>query len=112
MLRHAHCVKHAAPPPHSRDEVARRLKLTRKALGLRTTDVARATGIANNTWSQYEKARRYPELAQILRFVERFSIPLDWIYRGVLLGLPTDLAKRIIEIEADPEKAAKDGDEA
>jgi transcriptional regulator with XRE-family HTH domain len=95
-------------PPHSRIEIGRRLKATRQALGLRTRDVHRATGIAESTWSQYENGRRFPDLLQILPFAERFGISLDWIYRGIITAVPYEIAQRVLDAqlsapEADPD---------
>lgn len=97
-------------PPHSRSEIGRRLKATRQALGLRTRDIHRATGIAESTWSQYENGRRFPDLMQMLPFADRFGIPLDWIYRGIIAAVPYEIAQRILDSQpATAEAAAGDG---
>jgi transcriptional regulator with XRE-family HTH domain len=88
------------PPPHSRPEIGRRLQMTRQALGLRARDVSRATGIGESTWSQYEHGHRFPDLLQILPFAERFAIPLDWIYRGIIAAVPFELAQRILDLQS------------
>lgn len=82
---------------HSRNEIGRRLKATRQALGLRARDIHRATGIGESAWSQYENGRRFPDLMQMLPFAERFGVPLDWIYRGILTAVPFELAQSILE---------------
>lgn len=97
-------------PPHSRAEIGRRLKATRQALGLRARDIHRATGIGESTWSQYENGRRFPDLMQMLPFAERFGIPLDWIYRGIVAALPYEIAQRILDGQpASSEQAAGSG---
>jgi transcriptional regulator with XRE-family HTH domain len=75
---------------------------------LRTRDVHRATGIAESTWSQYENGHRFPDLMQMLPFAERFGIPLDWIYRGIIAAVPYEIAQRVLDARPDspePEEA-------
>ncbi|MCW2245202.1 transcriptional regulator with XRE-family HTH domain [Azospirillum fermentarium] len=83
-------------PPHAREEIGRRLKATRLALGLRARDIHRATGIGESAWSQYENGRRFPDLLQILPFADRFGVSLDWIYRGIPTALPFELAQNTL----------------
>lgn len=91
---------------HSRSEIGRRLKATRQALGLRARDIHRATGIGESTWSQYENGRRFPDLLQMLPFADRFGVPLDWIYRGILTAVPFELAQGILEQMNSPTATA------
>ncbi|NYZ16922.1 helix-turn-helix transcriptional regulator [Azospirillum sp. RWY-5-1] len=97
---------HPPPPPHSRSEIGRRLKATRLALGLRARDLHHATGIGESAWSQYENGRRFPDLMQMLPFADRFGVPLDWIYRGIIGAVPFDLAQRILAQLGTPADAA------
>lgn len=109
-LRHPSGVTQSPLPPHSRSEIGRRLKATRQALGLRTRDIHRATGIAESTWSQYENGRRFPDLMQMLPFADRFGIPLDWIYRGIIAAVPYEIAQRILDSQpVTVEATADDG---
>ncbi|CAO3425548.1 helix-turn-helix domain-containing protein [Azospirillum doebereinerae] len=107
-----------SPLAHSRSEIGRRLKATRQALGLRARDIHRATGIGESAWSQYENGRRFPDLMQMLPFADRFGVPLDWIYRGLIAAVPFELAQAILErlaqtaVKADEEDAAPEGEEA
>lgn len=96
-------------PPHSRIEIGRRLKATRQALGLRTRDIHRATGIAESTWSQYENGHRFPDLMQMLPFADRFGIPLDWIYRGIISAVPYEIAQRVLDTQLPPPNPDSDG---
>jgi transcriptional regulator with XRE-family HTH domain len=108
-LRHSPGVTQSPLPPHSRIEIGRRLKATRQALGLRARDIHRATGIGESTWSQYENGRRFPDLMQMLPFADRFGIPLDWIYRGIVAAVPYEIAQRILEAQpSSSEPADKD----
>lgn len=99
-----------SPLAHSRSEIGRRLKATRQALGLRARDIHRATGIGESAWSQYENGRRFPDLMQMLPFADRFGVPLDWIYRGLITAVPFELAQGILErLDRTPTKADEDG---
>jgi transcriptional regulator with XRE-family HTH domain len=100
MPRHSSDVTQRPPLPHSREEIGRRLKATRQALGLRARDIHRATGITESAWSQYEKGRRFPNLIQILPFADRFGIPLDWIYRGIVAAVPYEIAQHILDAQS------------
>lgn len=90
-------------PPHHRAEIARRLRATRLALGLRPTQLCEATGIGTSTYSQWEAGLRMPDVLQILPICERFGLTLDWIYRAQISGLTYDLASKIqAELAKDP----------
>lgn len=90
-------------PPHHRDEIARRLRATRLALGLRPSELCQATGIGTSTYSQWEAGLRMPDVLQILPICERFGLTLDWIYRAQISGLAYDLAVKIqAELANDP----------
>lgn len=82
-------------PPTSPQSIARRLKLTREALGLNQTQFCTAGGIAPNTYNQWERARGRPELDGAAQLCEAHGLTLDWIYRGVSEGLPDWLASKL-----------------
>ena len=84
-----------AANPRSLVAIGERLRLTRQALGLRQAALCRRTGIAPNTYNQWEKATIRPSLDQALRLVDEFGLTLDWIYLGATAALPAELAARI-----------------
>jgi hypothetical protein len=77
------------------ESIAKRLQMTRDALELIDADICRGIGVKPNRWSQYVTgARRITvEVADLL--CDRYSLTLDWIYRGNPAGLPSSLAKRL-----------------
>jgi transcriptional regulator with XRE-family HTH domain len=77
------------------DEIAKRLRLTREALGLSPAELCRMTGIKPNTYSNWEGGTARVGLgeAKVLRRVLGYS--LDWIYEGDRSGLPLKLASAI-----------------
>ena len=83
------------PPVHHRSEIARRLRATRLALGLKPSALCEATGIGTSTYSQWEAALRFPDVVQMIALCDRFALTLDWIYRGQIGGLSYDLATRV-----------------
>ena len=87
--------RRASGPPTSPQSIARRLRLTREALGLNQTQFCTAGGIAPNTYNQWERARSRPELDGAAQLCEAHGLTLDWIYRGVSEGLPDWLASKL-----------------
>lgn len=84
-----------AENPTSLEAIAHRLKLTRAALGLNQTQFCGLAGIARNTYNQWEKGVSRPELDKALALCEAHNLTLDWVYRGVIGGLPYELASKI-----------------
>ena len=85
------------PPDASVDAIAHRLRVTREALGLTQTELCRRTGIATNTYNQWEMGRGRPDLDQAMKLCNAFRYTLDWIYRGDSAGLPGNLALKLID---------------
>jgi transcriptional regulator with XRE-family HTH domain len=92
------------PPPSppaaevfSRQAIAQRLIATREALGISQAELCRRAGIATNTYNQWERAIIRPSLDHAVRLVQAFGLTLDWIYLGVLSGIPHRLAVKITQ---------------
>lgn len=68
-----------------------RLLLTRQALGLAQGVFAERAGLAQNTYNQYEMAKKRPSIDNAIALCETYSLTLDWIYRGDNSGLPLRL---------------------
>jgi transcriptional regulator with XRE-family HTH domain len=81
----------------SSKEIAERLVLTQKALGLSAAEICKRTGIKNNAWSQFlnPKAKRPITRAALYRLKDEFGITFDWIYDGDPSGLPARLHQKI-----------------
>src|SRR3990167_11555469 len=74
------------------EDIAKRLVATRMALGLSQAELCRRTGIAANTYNQWEQANGRPGLDGALVLCRTFGITLDWIYLADMAGLPHKLA--------------------
>lgn len=75
--------------------IALRLVQTRQALGLSQSELCRLSGIAPNTYNQWERSNGRPQLDKALMLCETFGLTLDWVYRGDRSGLPYDLMLRL-----------------
>lgn len=88
--------------------IARRIKLTRRALGLSQAEICRRTGISTQAWNNYEGARNRPDLDPAFAIVRATGVSLDWIYRGLEAHLPSSVLDGIRRIENEGEhKQAK-----
>lgn len=95
-------------------EIARRLEATRRALDLSAVQICRATGIKENTWSNYKNPNRKsrPSLDEMISLCNRYpAITLDWIYLGRADKLAHDLGvaveREMAAIELEEEQASK-----
>ncbi|MCW5749631.1 MAG: helix-turn-helix transcriptional regulator [Alphaproteobacteria bacterium] len=75
--------------------VGRRLRQAREALGLTQRELFEDLGVQEGRWSHWETGRRLPDPLVMARLAERHAVSLDWIYRGVLTGLPARLRRRL-----------------
>lgn len=82
----------------SREDVMRRVTITREAFGWRQADLARKLGITPQQWGHYEKLRNdLPrEIASAL--CSQTGVTLDWIYRGVEALLPPMVTGHLAKI--------------
>jgi transcriptional regulator with XRE-family HTH domain len=80
-----------APLPHSKDEIARRLRMTRAAFALTQREFAAKAGITASAYNRYERAKRFIALDQALKLRAAYGLTLDWIYCGETAGLPIHL---------------------
>lgn len=95
------------PDPLSREAVADRLRMTREALGLNQAEMGRRVGISAQAWSNNELGRDLISLKQAMKICVATGVGLDWIYRGLMHGLPHDLAVKINSLPAPKEKRSK-----
>lgn len=96
------------------ETIAARLRATRHALDLTQRELCRRAGIETNTYNQWEKAKGRPEIDKAFKLCDAFGLTLDWIYSGVLAGLPHDLAVKLVRLsdpeEEPPSRRAKRGE--
>jgi transcriptional regulator with XRE-family HTH domain len=75
-----------------REEVAARLAITFDALNLKPAQVAKFLEITTSKLGNWLAARNYPDEFLVVRLCDRYGVTADWIYRGNLYGLPSELA--------------------
>lgn len=74
------------------ERVGARLEAVRSALNLGKGEFAKSFGVDPSSYSKIIKGEK-PLLAEsAFRISETWSIPMDFIYRGRLLGLPEEIA--------------------
>lgn len=79
------------------EAIAKRLRQTREALGMKQAEFAERANIPNNTYNQYEQAKGRPSLDFAFKLRDTYGISLDWIYDGDPSGLPHRIAKNLME---------------
>lgn len=77
------------------EAIAERLRASQAALGLKSAEVCRLTGIRPNTYSQWLNAKGRPRLDEAMMLCDQFGYTLDWIYFGDPAGLPYSLASEL-----------------
>src|SRR5262249_7138551 len=76
-------------------ETAARIFLLRKAFGKTHAEMARIAKVTRNAWQNYEKGRRRMDIDAAMNLEDALWVPQEWIYRGVALRMPSDLAHKL-----------------
>ena len=75
-----------------------RLKAARLVLGVDRQDVmANVLGVQPSAYNNWEKGLRLPDVAAMVRLLDRSGVSLDWIFAGELRSMPFDLAAKLQE---------------
>lgn len=104
----------AAPFPHPErapEEVGRRLRTLREALGLSAKAMCEALTVAPNTWSQWESGKRMADLSAMSRLWDHFGATLEYTYLGRTDTLPFELAMKVRERLAQSSVGSSRSDE-
>lgn len=91
-------------PQDEIDAIAGRLRLSRVAQGLSSTELCERADIKRSAYSQWEHARQAPRLDQAKKLRKALGYTLDWIYEGDRFGLPMKLAQDIAKYENSQKK--------
>jgi transcriptional regulator with XRE-family HTH domain len=85
------------------EQIAKRLRLTREALGYTQAIMCKLIGSATNgqAWENYESGRRKISLDHALRLCDNCGLSLEWIYRGNYQSLTVELRDKIIQQERE-----------
>lgn len=88
--------------PEDTDDLAadagRRLRLTREALGLEQQEFGAEAGLSQPRYNAYENGKRKITLEAATLLCARYSMTLDWIFRGDPSGLPGRMRDEIRRI--------------
>lgn len=82
-----------------RAEVGRRLRVAIEALGLTQVAVCRELGESTTKLGNWLRGDHYPDEWFVARFCDRYGITADWIYRGVVSGVASDVASELWKAE-------------
>jgi len=82
-------------------DVARRLTLSRIALGMSPGDFAAGAGLTQSNYSQYENLWRSLSIRAAMKLCARYNLTLDWLFRGDPSGLPIRLNDAINSATAE-----------
>ena len=88
--------------PESIEACAARLRVTRMALGLSQAEIARQTKIQPAAWNNAETGDNRLKIESALRVCRRYGVTLEWLFRGDIRQLPSELAEKISALEAHP----------
>lgn len=105
-LEHCAVMARGIPPPTSLEQIGERLRLTRLALGHTQAIMSQLMGSSTGgqAWQNYEAGIRRISLDHALRLCSRIGLTLEWIYRGNMHSLPSDLGEKIqlqLKLESD-----------
>lgn len=77
---------------HYKQQIGSRITLARTALGMKQAEFARGLDVPRDKLNGYEKGRFFPDPLIIYRMWRRYGVTADWVYLGVLAGLPHSVA--------------------
>ena len=81
------------------ENIGRRMKLLRLALGLKPSEISDALGVPRTYWSRFETGQRAITEQFAVLLVTRFGVTLDFLILGRWDKLPLDLATKMRELE-------------
>lgn len=94
-------------------EVGRRLEAIRNSTGLNIKDYVALMDIPYTRYINWETGARRLKPEDAERFCDRFSLSMDFIYRGKLDALPENVLKALSSMPRDrAHKRSKDSPEA
>jgi len=71
----------------------RRLRAVRELAGVKQEALCERLRIDQSTWSKYEQGKRTPGMPVMIEFAARFDVSLDFIFRGLPVGMHPELVK-------------------
>jgi transcriptional regulator with XRE-family HTH domain len=71
----------------------------RGAIGRPDAEIARSINVSTNKLGNWKRGDNYPDPHIVPRLCDRYGATMDWIFRGLLYGMPTELADRIVQMQ-------------
>ena len=87
-------------------EVGARLRLVREAQGKGLREFARIHDIDHTSLNQWEKGKSLPSQAYLRKLWDHYQIGPNWLYLGIIAGLPYETVAYLRAAEAALEGAA------
>lgn len=79
----------------SLQETSARVVAVREALEMGKGEFADSIGVDRSSWTKIEKGEKPLHADHAYRISERYSVPMDFLYRGVVRDLPASLAEKL-----------------
>ena len=86
--------------PFQKREVGARLRLVREAQGKGLREFARLHDIDHTSLNQWEKGKSLPSQVYLRKLWDHYQIGPNWLYLGIIAGLPFELVTYLREAEA------------
>jgi transcriptional regulator with XRE-family HTH domain len=96
--------------PRTLPAIARRMQLLRMTTGLSISEFARETGIARTMWHNIESGFSRISVDAAMKLCDKYTLTLDWVFRGDDRYLTKDLTKRLEDAEASLDESETDDD--
>lgn len=77
------------------ERVGERLEAIRLAVGMNKGDFARSFGLDESSYSKIIQGKKPLKADYAFEIWEKYSVPMDYIYRGRLTDLPASLAEAL-----------------
>jgi transcriptional regulator with XRE-family HTH domain len=87
-------------------EVGARLRLVREAQGKKLREFARLHDIDHTSLNQWEKGKSLPSQAYLRKLWDHYQIGPNWLYLGIIAGLPYEAVVYLRAAEAASAEAA------
>ncbi|MCQ4160930.1 helix-turn-helix domain-containing protein [Roseomonas sp. GC11] len=84
---------------------ARRLRILREYLTPKSVDAARAAGMTASAYSRMETGQSEIKGVALARICQHYAVTCDYVLTGEIKGLPSDLIRRVLELEAKTPQA-------
>jgi transcriptional regulator with XRE-family HTH domain len=81
----------------SKKAIGKRMRLLRKAYGLKQDEMAAKLGITGGALSSIETGRNYPSTLTAMVAWQKFDAPLEWILAGVEGTMSDALRQRLAQ---------------